>query len=119
MGNTNIVGKEMKNRKLQLNDKCPNCIKNNMDKIGRLVYMYEYFPYSDEHLWCENCNSTYSLNHKVLWQEDINSICCDMIDALEKRLNEAGMVLSDSDIIYDKIIELIENFGTGDYKNHN
>jgi len=111
----------MKNRKLQLNDKCPNCIKNNSKKIGRLVYMYEHFPYSNEHLWCKECNSTYSLTHKILWQDDINNISCDMIDVLEKRLKEVNMVLSneDSDIIFDKIIELISDFGTGNYRNHN
>jgi hypothetical protein len=109
------------NRKPQINDSCPNCIKNKLEKIGKLQYVGGNFPYTDEYLWCNNCNSTYSVNHKVLWQEDINSIACDMIDALEKRMKEVGMVLDDdkSDILFDNIIEIIDEFGTGDYRNHN
>jgi hypothetical protein len=44
-----------------------------------------------------------------------------MIDALEKRMKEVGMVLDDdkSDILFDNIIEIIDEFGTGDYRNHN
>jgi uncharacterized protein YbaR (Trm112 family) len=105
----------MENRKPQLNDICPNC------KIGKLQYMYEHFPYSDEHLWCENCNSAYSLNHKVLWQEDLNSLTCDIIDFIEEKINKHGIVLSDenSDKMFDKIVDAIGVLGIEEYRNHN
>jgi hypothetical protein len=117
-------GEKMRNsieRKLQLNDQCPNCIKYNLEKIGKLQYMYEHHPYTNEYLLCVNCNSKYSLNHKVLWQEEINTLAVDMHDVLENKLTEIGMILDvkDSDIIYDKLVDMIEQYGTGDYRNYN
>ena len=111
----------MRDRRPQLNDKCSNCIESKTAEIGKLQYIKEYYPYIEEHLWCKKCNSTYVLDHKVLWQDEINNIACDMIDILEARLRKAGMILAvdESDILYGKVIDIISDFGTGDYRNYN
>ena len=41
---------------LKEGDTCPHCAK------GRVQYITESFPYSTEHWWCENCNSTFKIN---------------------------------------------------------
>ena len=98
----------------QIGDICPQC---NEDK---LKYMYEYFPYTDEHLWCEECNSTFNIKYKQMWTEDINGLACDMHDVLEAKFKERGMKLTNekSDEIYEKIQNILEEFSTGDYKHH-
>ena len=40
---------------MKKNDLCPHC------KQDKLQYMKENFPYTDEHLWCEKCNSTFNI----------------------------------------------------------
>ena len=110
-------------KKPQLNDDCPHCIKHREEfkVIGKLNLIKAYEPYSDAHLCCGNCSSTYLLRHKVLWQEEINTLAVDMHDVLEAKLKEIGMVLDreESDEIYDDILKSIDRFGTGDYRNHN
>jgi len=113
----------MNDRKPQLNDKCPHCI-NHEEEFGEIGYLYlieTYEPYSEAHLCCSNCSSTYLLRHKVMYQDDINTLAVNMHDVLEDKLKEIGMVLDreDSDAIYDSILISIDKFGTGDYRNHN
>jgi hypothetical protein len=106
--------------KPQINDICPNCIKNKIETPGRLVYMYEHFPYSDEHLWCKTCNSTYSINYKQMWMDDVNGIAADVCDFVEEKLEKINMKLRDdvSDEIFESIHIILEKYSTGDYKNH-
>ena len=98
----------------QIGDICPHCNQ------GKLRYVWECYPHTDEHLECSDCNSTYLIKYKQMWNDDINSLSCDMHDALEKEFKERGMKLTNqkSDEIYEKIQKILEEFGTGDYRNY-
>ena len=105
---------------IQIGDICPHCKKH------KLVYAHSYYPYSDEHLICygkagDGCNSTYLIKYKQMWTEEINGLSCDMMDVLEATFEKRGMKLTSekSDELYEKLQEMLEEFGTGDYRNHN
>jgi len=102
------------NKHNQIYDVCPHC--NN----GKLQYMYEHFPYSDEHLWCESCNSTFLLNYKQMWMEDVNDIASEVCNFVEYKLERREMKLRDdiSNEIFDAIQNILEKYSTGDYKKH-
>jgi len=99
----------------QVGDICSTCNKN------KLVYVRDTYPYSEEYLWCKECNSTYNIKYKQMWTEDINSLACDMYDTMKSEFKKRGMKLTNkkSDELYEKIQDLLEEFGTGDYKNYN
>ena len=116
---------------LQVGSICPNCKEN------RLKYVGASFPYSEEYLWCDEiykteensnkvietgigCNSTYNLKYKIMWQDDVNSLACDMHDVFEAELKKRGYTLTGekSDKVYDKLTEMLDEFGTSDYKSH-
>ena len=99
----------------QVGDICPNCSKS------KLVYINGSYPSSEEYLWCKECSSKFSIKYKQMWTEDINSLACDMYDTMESEFKKRGMKLSNkkSDELYEKIQDLLEEFGTGDYKNYN
>jgi len=114
-------GQKMEDRKPQLNDYCPHCEEKVLDTHGKLNLIGHSWPYSEAHLCCSNCSSTYTLNHEVLYQEEINSLAVQMHDVLEAKLKEIGMSMKRevSDMVYDDILRTIDRFGTGDYRNHN
>ena len=100
----------------QVGDICPQCNKD------KLVYVGESRPYSDEYLLCYNgCNSTFLIKYKQMWTEEINALACDMHDVLEKKFKERDTKLTTekSDELYEKLNDMLEEFGTGDYRNHN
>lgn len=99
----------------QIGDICPHCGK------GKLVYVSGSFPYSEEYLWCKDCNSTFNIKYKQMWTEDINSLACDMHDTMENEFKKRDMKLTNkkSNELYEKIQNLLEEFGTGDYRNYN
>lgn len=105
---------ESNDRVKQINDKCPFCI------IGTLQYKGEFYPYTDEHLSCNECDGTYTLNYKPLWTEDVQSLANDMLDVMEKDFEKRGIVLSNEKIdeVYKKLTDFLDYFSTGDYKRH-
>ena len=101
---------------IQIGDICPNCNKN------KLVYSYENYPHSTEHLSCyKGCESTYLIKYKQMWTEDINGLSCDMHDVLEAEFKKRGMKLTSekSDELYEKFQDMLEEFSVGDYRNYN
>jgi hypothetical protein len=58
----------MENKKyLKEGDKCPHCMDNpNITDIGTLEIIPANEPYSDEHLMCNRCDSTYVKFHPVV-----------------------------------------------------
>lgn len=52
---------------LKEGDKCPHCTENpNITDIGTLEIIPANEPYSDEHLMCNKCDSTYVTFHPVV-----------------------------------------------------
>ena len=102
---------------IQIGEKCPHC-KN---EDSALKYIGNSSPFSDEHLWCDKCNSTFLIKYKQMWQEDINGLTVNLIDVIEEEFKKRGMVLTDekSDILFDEFVDLLDKFGAGDYRNYN
>ncbi len=98
----------------QIGDTCSHCNE------GTLVYRYEYYPYTHEHLECSTCNSTYNIKYKQMWTEDVNGLACDMMDKVEEEFKKRKMKLTSkkSDEMYSKLQDMLEQFSTGDYKSH-
>jgi hypothetical protein len=44
-------------------DECPHCKKHNFEKIGTIVFINGNEPYSNDHLMCDNCDSTYNIRN--------------------------------------------------------
>ena len=97
----------------QINDICSHC------KEGILQYICAYFPYSEEHLKCNKCDSTYNIKYKQMWTEDIQNLAGNMLDVLEEDFENRGMKLtvSKENELYNKLQDLLEEFSTGDFKN--
>ena len=74
---------ELNKEVTQIGDICPHCNE------GTLKYVGKYYPYNDEHLECSNCNSTYLIKYKQMWNDDINSLSCDMHDILENEFKKS------------------------------
>jgi len=58
---------------------------------------------------------------KEFWLEDANSIACDAIETIEKKLAEFGLQLcdKDSDFIFEAIVDVLDKQTVGEYRNHN
>lgn len=42
-----------------IKSECPICLN------GKIKYMTEQYPYSEEHLYCNNCNSTFNIKNGI------------------------------------------------------
>ena len=95
----------------QISDICPHCNK------GILQYIWASFPYNEEHLKCNKCDSTYNIHYKQMWTEDIQNLAGNMLDVLEIEFKKRDMKLSDNknDELYNKLLLILEEFSTGDY----
>jgi len=98
----------------KINDTCPHC------KNGFLQFINEYYPYNIDHLKCNKCDSTYTLNYKPLWSEDKISLNCSMMNLLEEEFAKRKMEISGEklDELYNFIDVFLEQFSTGDYRQH-
>ena len=58
---------------------------------------------------------------KELYQEEINHIACEVIDTIEKELKAFDIELHNdkSDIIFNFIVDILDGYGKGEYRNHN
>ena len=101
----------------QINDKCPHCPEDNK---GFLHYRNEYYPYNIEHLSCNKCESVFTLNYKPLWYEDKISLTCDMIEVLENEFKKRKIEFPNNknDELFELLTDFLEEFTTGEYKNH-
>lgn len=97
-----------------LNDWCPHC------KNDRVILVREHYPWHDDHLTCRSCGSTFNLDYKPLWLEDVNSISVDVIDLIEDKLKERNITADEKwlDNISDIITEALDKYSTGDYRQH-
>jgi transcription elongation factor Elf1 len=93
---------------------CPNC------KKGKLIYTYNDEPYKDSFLSCPNCDNTYKIKYNQMFLEDVLHISGEMIEVLLKEFKDRGMCIDQKteDSLFEKISDMIEDFSTGDYKNH-
>jgi len=100
---------------IQQHDLCPECHKD------KLRYAYANEPYTSEHLWCQKCNSTFTLKQVQLWMDDVNNIASEVCDFVEYKLQKRKYKLRgiESDKIFDMITDILDVYSTGDYKNHN
>ncbi len=99
---------------MKINDICPHC------KKGKLKYAYANFPFSDEHLICDICDSTYNIKYDQMWSEDVNKIASKISTQILLELEERKMHITDDefDKIFEGLQDILAPFSTGDYKNH-
>jgi hypothetical protein len=93
---------------------CPHCLK------GHLLITPENYPYNIEHLMCNHCYSTYPLEYKPMYMEDVRNIALSAIDVITQRLSEFGVKLSDENVdkIYNTMWDELERACPNDYKHH-
>jgi hypothetical protein len=55
-----------------------------------------------------------------MYTEDVQNISGDMLDIMLEKFEERGMCISTKkeDELYDALNDLVEQFSTGDYRNH-
>ena len=102
-------------------DECPHCKEHKLEPLGILMLIRGDEPYNVDHLECTECGSTYNLDYYPLWQEEINNIASEACDVVQEKLDVYRLKLpvDKENELYDLLLNFLDQYGYGDYKNHN